>query len=83
MTELELELDTARATAATIKIFNGRDPIADYAEILATTEKCVATLLLIMFPDPKLAAFMLNEGLVQGIERRLSLHRSKMKETKP
>ena len=56
--------------------------IFDYAKILATTEHCAATLLLLMFPDHKMAAGMLNEGLVQGIERRISLHQSKMKVSK-
>lgn len=66
------ELDTQRATSAARVILDGRDPQRDCSEILVTLEHTVATVLLVLFPDPSMAARMLNEGLLQGIEARLA-----------
>ncbi len=68
----EAKKDTARATAAAKEIFDGRSPKQDWSSVLVTTEHAVATVLLALFPDPRKAAEMLNEGLVPGIEARLS-----------
>lgn len=70
--------DTQLAIAATKIILDGRDPVANQSEILVTAEHAVATILLILFGrDPAKAAAMLNEGLVPGIESRLSLYISR------
>lgn len=74
----ENEKDTARAIAACKAIIDGRDPSKDFALILVTEEHAVASLLLmVMDHDPRKAAAILNEGLVQGIEQRLALYASK------
>ena len=69
--------DTLRAVAAAKAIIDGRDPKADYSSILVTTEHCIAALLIVLMGDPRKAAAMLNEGLVQGVESRLALYASK------
>lgn len=65
--------DTMRAFNATKVIIDGRNLQTQTSEILVTTEHAVATVLLALFRDPRMAAGMLNEGLVQGIEERLML----------
>jgi len=71
----EAQKDTKRAIAAAKAIFDDRDPVADFSSILVTTEQAVATILLAIFQnDPAKAAAMLNEGLVPGIESRLSIY---------
>jgi hypothetical protein len=46
--------------------------------ILVTTEHALAAILLsVMGGDARMAAAMLNEGLVQGVEARLALYASK------
>ncbi|CAM5403958.1 hypothetical protein AFEL58S_02079 [Afipia felis] len=70
--------DTARAIAACKAIIDARDPSKDCAAILVTAEHAFAAVLLaVMNRDPRRAAAMLNEGLVQGIEDRLALYASK------
>ncbi len=69
--------DTMRAVTAAKAIFDGRDPVADYAKILVTTEHAIAAVLLACMGDPRKASEMLNEGLVPHIEERLSLYASK------
>lgn len=72
------KIDTQRAFAAGKAIIDGRDVFTDSASILVTTEHAVASvLLMLMGQDPRKAAAMLNEGLVQGIEHRLALFASK------
>lgn len=74
----EAHKDTERAFAAAKAIIDGRNPSADSASILVTAEHAFAALLItVMDRDPRKAAAMLNEGLVQGIEHRLSLYASK------
>jgi hypothetical protein len=73
----ESSKDTMRATEAAKAVFDGRNPSTDFAPVLTTLEHAVATVLLALFPDPDFAAKMLNEGLVIGIENRLSLRKSK------
>jgi DNA-binding protein Fis len=74
----EAKKDTQRALAAAKTIFDGRDPVEDYSSILVTVEHTIATVLLAIFRnDPAKAAAMLNEGLIPGIESRLSLYASK------
>lgn len=74
----ESEKDTTRSITAAKAIVDGRDPSKDYAAILVTAEHAFAAVLLtVMDRDPRKAAAMLNEGLVQGIERRLALFASK------
>ena len=75
----EPELDTARAIEAARIICDGRDPRVEYSSVLVSLEHCIATLLLSMFPNPRMAQQMLNEGLVQGVENRLALFNSKIK----
>ncbi|MBB4277062.1 hypothetical protein [Rhizobium mongolense] len=69
--------DTARALSATKAIIDGRDPVENFAAILVTAEHAIATVLLACMADPRKAAAMLNEGLVQGVEQRLSYYASK------
>jgi hypothetical protein len=74
----ETQKDTQRALAAAKAIIDDRDPVADYSSILVTTEQAVATVLLAIFRnDPAKAAAMLNEGLIHGIESRLSMYAAK------
>lgn len=69
--------DTVRAIEAAKAIIDGRDPIAKQSEILVTTEHAIAAVLLAVMGDARLAAGMLNNGLVPGIEERLAHYASK------
>lgn len=70
--------DTRRAIAAAKAIFDGRDGVADQSAVLVTLEQAVATVLLASCgSNPRLAAGMLNEALVPGIEARLSMYAAK------
>jgi len=69
--------DTYRALTAANAIIDGRDPVADKSKILVTTEHAIAAILLTLMGDPRKASAMLNEGLVQGVEERLSYYASK------
>lgn len=75
----EAQKDTLRAVAAAKAIFDGRNLTdSNFSSIMVTLEHTVASVLLSLFPDdPAKAAAMLNEGLVQGVESRISLYRSK------
>lgn len=73
----EAQKGSRRAAEAASKIFDGRDPRGDHAPIMVTTEQAVATVLLALYPDPAKAAAMLNEGLLQGVEQRLSMFAAK------
>lgn len=73
----EPQKDTQRALAAAKAIFDGRDPGGDAASIMVTVEHAFATVLLALYKDPRLAAAMLNEALLPGVESRLSLYASK------
>lgn len=71
-------LDTQRALAATKAIIDGRNPFTEFSSVLVTAEHAFAVVLLACTGgDPRKAAAMLNEGLVPGIEERLSLWESK------
>ena len=66
--------ETRRYLAAAREIIANRDPVADRSAIMVTLEGAVATVLtIVMGGDHRLAAGMLNEGLVQGVEERLAL----------
>jgi hypothetical protein len=69
--------DTQRAILAAKAIIDGRDPIAQQSEILVTAEHAITSILLLCMGDSRKAAGMLNEGLVPGIEQRLSYYASK------
>ena len=69
--------DTVRAIASAKAIIDGRDPIEKRSEILVTTEHAIAAVLLTVMGDARLAAGMLNNGLVPGIEERLAHYASK------
>lgn len=76
--------DTQRYHDAAAKVIDGRDPIADRGEIMVALEGTVAAvLLMVMDGDPRKAAGMLNEGLVQGVEVRLALYASRTEGRKP
>lgn len=67
------EKDTQRVVKVVRELLDGRDPQADLGEVMITLEGVVtATLLLVMKQDRRKAAGMLNEGLVEGVERRLA-----------
>ena len=70
--------DSMRAVAAAKEVLDGRDPITDMGKVMVTLEHTVAAvLLMVMKQDPRKAAGMLNEGLVEGVEKRLGLYASK------
>ncbi len=75
----ESQKDTVRATAAAKAICDHRNPMLgdDGPAIMVTLEHAVAAVLLAIYRDPALAAGMLNEGLVPGIERRLAEYGAK------
>lgn len=73
----EAQKDTQRALAAATAIFDGRDPNADLSAVLVTTEHAIASVLLAIYRDPRMAAAMLNEGLLPGIESRLATYAAK------
>lgn len=74
----EPQKDTTRALAACKAIVDARDPHRDYGAILVTAEHAITALLLTLYNgDPRKAAAMLNEGLVPGVEERLSFYASK------
>ena len=69
----ESEKDTQRALAACKVLIDGRDT-SDHASIMTTVEHAIATMLISLYEEPRLAAGMLNEALVPGIEQRLTLY---------
>jgi hypothetical protein len=72
--------DTKRALAAAQAIIGGRSAEnADPASIMVTLEHTVATVLIALCGNPAIAAGMLNEALVPGVERRLAFYGSKDK----
>lgn len=74
----EAQKDTQRAFDAARALLDGRDPIADRGAVMVSLEHLVSTMLLmVMDRDPKKAAAMLNEGLVQGVEGRLAYGQSR------
>ena len=67
--------DTDRALQAARAIIDRRDVAKDFGAIMVTAEHAIATLLIaLMGGNPRKAAAMLNEGLVEGVENRLSLY---------
>lgn len=73
----EAQKDTQRALSAAKSIIDGRDPGKDGSSILVTAEHAIAAVLLAVCKDPRIAAGMLNEGLIPGVESRLALYASK------
>ena len=72
------EKDTQRVLKTVRALLDGRDPATDLGGVMLTLEGVVtATLLLVMERDRRKAAAMLNEGLVEGVERRLAYSASK------
>ena len=72
--------DTRRAQEAVRAILDGRDTAHDWSSILVTAEHTIASLLLLLMRDPRMAAKMLNEGLSPGVESRLSLYQARGKQ---
>jgi hypothetical protein len=71
------ELDHERIMKASKAIVDGRDLNADFSGIMMTLEATVAVVLLAVHKqDPYVAARMLNEGLLTGVESRLSWYLS-------
>jgi len=78
MNEDDHKLDTQRAFAACKAVIDGRNPFTEGSAVLVTAEHAFAVVLLACCGgNARMAAAMLNEGLVQGIEERLSLWESK------
>jgi hypothetical protein len=73
----EAQKDTHRSVESAKAIIDGRDPGKDFGAIMVTLEGAVATVLLTLLRDPRKAAAFLNEGLIQGVERRLALYASR------
>lgn len=65
--------DTRRAIAVAKQIIDDRDPETQRADVLVTLEHVVAIVLMAtMGRDHRKAVTMLNEGLVPGVDARLS-----------
>lgn len=72
----EAQKDTQRAIAAAKALIDGRDPTS--SSVMVTLEGLVSLMLLAhMKNDERLAAAMLNEGLVPGVEQRIALASSR------
>lgn len=72
------EKDTQRVVKTVKALLDGRDPQRALGEVMITLEGVVtATLLMVMNQDRRKAAGMLNEGLVEGVERRLAYSEQK------
>jgi len=69
----ENKKDTVRALEASKLIVDGRSKNKS-SEIMVTLEHTVATVLIALYPDAKLAVGMLNEAVIQGVEARISLY---------
>jgi hypothetical protein len=77
MTDRKSDRNVEVASEAAKVIIDGRNPLTESASVLVTAEHVFATVLLTcMNGDARRAARMLNEGLVQGIERRLARYAS-------
>lgn len=73
--------DCRRALEASRAIVDGRDLDKDFSQIMVSLEHAVTVVLLAVSKrNPRAAAVVLNESLVQGIEERLSLYLSKTSE---
>lgn len=72
----EAKKDTQRALVAARAIIDERGT-DDAASIMVTLEHAVATVLIALYRDHKTAAGVLNEGLVQGVEERISRHQAR------
>ena len=86
MTSLS-DADTIRCLEASKAIIDnrftsvaGRRPDFKAAEIMVTLEQVITTVLLALYDDPKMAARMLNEALVPGVEERLALYAKRTQE---
>lgn len=66
------QMDTERAKAA-VKAIIGDRAFEDSAAIMVTAEHAIATLLIVLYRDPAMAAAMLNEALVPRVEERIAL----------
>lgn len=73
----EAKKDTRRALVAAKAILDDRN-VNVAGEIMVTLEHTVAGILLLLYPHD-VAAKMLNEGLVQGVEKRIAMHQAKKK----
>jgi hypothetical protein len=69
--------DTQRAREAVKPIIDNRDIATDAAAIMVTVEHVIATVLIALYKDPRVAADMFNEALLPGIEARLAFYASK------
>ena len=75
---MDNKLDRERILEASKAIVDGRNLNDDFSGIMMTLEATVAVLLLaVNKQDPHVAARMLNEGLLLGVEKRLSWYLSK------
>lgn len=74
----DAQKDTIRAGEALKAIVDGREPVEKMSSIMMTLEHTVAgALLVVMGGDARKAATMLNEGLLEGVEKRLGMYASK------
>lgn len=76
------EEDTLRARIAAMAIIGDRLIEHDHSSIMVTLETTVALVLLALYRNPRVAAGMLNDGLVAGVESRLSLFASRQPEAR-
>lgn len=76
------EEDTRRAKLAAGTIIGDRSIDHDQSSIMVTLETTVTVVLLAIYRNPRVAAGMLNEGLVAGVESRLSLFASRQPEAR-
>lgn len=73
------EQDVERAVAAFRNMLGGRklDTEQQRSEFMVTMEHTIATALILLYPDPRHAAHMLNESLCIGVEERLAMYAAK------
>lgn len=74
----ENQKDGQRALKAAKAIFDGRK-VHDRGAICVTLEYTIALVLIAVIGDSKKAAGMLNEGILQGVEERLTWHEKRTK----
>lgn len=73
----EITEEMKQAIVAVKVIFGDLDPRKedDFPKIMTALESVVSIILIAGMGTPKLAASMLNEGLLPGVEARLAMYR--------
>ncbi len=74
MTKSRMQIIGEQSTAQAIKeiVVPTSDAGGEVADVMVILEGVVAGVLIAMFHDPRKAAHILNEGLLEGIEQRIA-----------